>query len=280
MSEAEGGQAHATLGYSTRAACSSALFEPDRNAPDHDHMRTGGPLIMYRRHLLKSTAAFAVAGRKTTPGRVTKAPDCIFTSTVTFIRPQYVAPPQTPERMRTTHNSSHSKHQSTDNARDRGPTAESIVQLRSLLPLPQELITMILDLAEYWVCRSSTLHSHWIYDDGTYRHLSSPPIPRGSDFLHPLRRVVVTIESWNSHKDTWFELTVDEPGGDSDERVRVKIASNIQGIDYTEHRIVIEDKRVLSAALGGDKVSIWATSPRPRWINGVKSVKIEMYVAY
>ena len=79
---------------------------------------------------------------------------------------------------------------------------------------------------------------------------------------------------------TWFELTVGEPGGDSNERVRVTIASNVQGIDYTEHRIVIEDKRVLSAALDEDKVSIWATSPRPGWINSVLSAKVEMYVAY
>ena len=77
MSEGERGQARTTLGY-----------ESDRNAPDHDHM--------YRRHLLKTPAPdpLAVARRKHTHGSITKAPDCISTSTVTVIRTRlsYVTP--------------------------------------------------------------------------------------------------------------------------------------------------------------------------------------------
>lgn len=71
-----------------------------------------------------------------------------------------------------------------------------------------------------------------------------------------MRRVVATIVSWSHNRDTWFELTVDEPGGDNKERMRVTIASDPQRTDYTKHHIVIGDERVLSAALGGDAVSI------------------------
>lgn len=77
--------------------------------------------------------------------------------------------------------------------------------------------------------------------------------------------------------DTWFELTVDGPDG---ERVRVAIANNLQETYSTEHRVVIEDERVLGAALGGDRVSVWALSRRHGRINTVDSAEIGMYVAY
>jgi len=91
--------------------------------------------------------------------------------------------------------------------------------------------------------------------------------------------VVATITSRGGDPDSWFELTVDGPGSDSIERVRVTITSNLQESDYAEHRVVIEDERVLNAALQGDTVSVCAVS-RLSCVNIVASAGIEMYVAY
>lgn len=174
-----------------------------------------------------------------------------------------------------------------DNDGDDGPTTGSIAELRSLLPLPPELTTTILDLAEYWVCASSFRRS-WApgHECCNTRFLTSPPIPRGSDFLHPLRQVAVTIVSrvdgWSGEpSQTWFELTVNEPGSGGGERSRVEIASNPRpGADFVRHRTIVDNERVLSAALQGDTASVWVVSLRHGWLNHVRSVEIEIYVAY
>lgn len=59
------------------------------------------------------------------------------------------------------------------------------------------------------------------------------------------------------------------------------IATNPRpGTDFVKHRIVVEDERVLSVVLQGDTVSVWVVSPRPGWLSDVKSVEIDIYVAY
>ena len=173
---------------------------------------------------------------------------------------------------------------------DNGPTANSIAEVRFLLPLPSELTTAILDLSGYWASTSSFRRS-WApgHEHCNTRFLTSPPIPQGSDFLHPLRQVVVTIVSkvdgWPGEpSQTWFELTIDKPGSagsDGTERARVGIASDpLPGTDFVKHRAIVEDERVLSTALQGDTVSVWVVSPRDGWLNHVRSVEIEIYVAY
>lgn len=146
-------------------------------------------------------------------------------------------------------------------------------------------------MSEYWFCASSFRQS-WAPGHEHYnkRFLTSPPIPLGSDFLHPLRRVAVTTVSRGTTtsgvgpNQAWFELTVNRPGthdSNGGERVRVGIATNPRpGTDFVKHRIVVEDERVLSVVLQGDTVSVWVVSPRPGWLSDVKSVEIDIYVAY
>ena len=171
------------------------------------------------------------------------------------------------------------------------PTPTDIARLRSMLPLPPELVTQILDLAEYWTVSGVTRLDSNQFSDANIRYLQSGHI-EGGDFTHPLRRVVVTTDSkdqgWSSYPETqgtrddswtWFELTLDD-GETDDEIVRVEVVRNIHaGRGFVRHRAVIEDERVLKQAKKGDRLSVWVRAKYPGWKNWVRLVTIEAWSA-
>jgi hypothetical protein len=171
------------------------------------------------------------------------------------------------------------------------PTPQDIALVRSLFPLPPELVTQILDSAEYWALSRVTRPGSTHFRDANVRYLQSPPIQAG-EFTHPLRRLVITTDSkdqgWSSYSEThgtregswtWFELTLDD-GETGDEIVRVEVVRNIHaGQGYVKHRAVIEDERVLKQAKKGDRLSVWVRAMYPGWQNYVRLVKIEAWSA-
>jgi len=171
------------------------------------------------------------------------------------------------------------------------PTPNNIALVRSLFPLPTELVTQILDLAEYWVFLQSIRLDSTHFSNADVRYLQSAPI-QGGEFTHPLRRLVVTTDSrdqgWSSYPETqgtregswtWFELTLDD-GETGDEIVRVEVVRNVHaGRGFERHRAVIEDERVLKQAKKGDQLSVWVRAMYPGWENWVQLVKIEAWSA-
>jgi len=123
------------------------------------------------------------------------------------------------------------------------------------------------------------------------RHLQSPAIQ--GEFLHPLRRLVITTVSkdqgWSSYPEThgtregswtWFELTLDDEDTGI-EIARVEIVKNIHaGTTFDEHRAVIDDERILGQAKKGDKLSVWVRAMYPGWVNRVRLVKIETWSSF
>jgi len=170
-------------------------------------------------------------------------------------------------------------------------TQKDITLVRSLLPLPPELVTQILDHAEYWVYSQRTCSNPGSFYDANIRYLRSGPI-QGGEFTYPLRRLVITTDSkdqgWSSYPEsrgtregswTWFELTLDDRETD-DEIVRVEVVRNIHaGSAFEVHRAVIEDGRILNHARKGDRLSVWARAMYPGWCNNVRLVKIEAWSA-
>lgn len=171
------------------------------------------------------------------------------------------------------------------------PTPTDIALVRSMFPLPPELVTEILDLAKYWVYSRSISSKSHSFENANVRYLRSGRI-QGGEFLHPLRRVVITTESkdqgWSSYPEdrgtrnnswTWFELTLDD-GKTGDEIVRVEVVRNIHaGPTFEKHQAIIEDERILGQAKKGDTLSVWARAKYPGWCNYVRSVGIEAWVA-
>lgn len=172
------------------------------------------------------------------------------------------------------------------------PTAKDIRLVRSMIPLPPELTTLILDNAEYWVYLQKTRSDPGRFSNANDRYLQSGRIP-GGEFSHPLRRLVITTDSkdqgWSSYPEkqgtrenswTWFELTLDD-GENDNEITRVEIVRNIHaGLVFVKHRAVIEDEMVLKHAKEGDRLSVWVRAEYPGWCNNVHSVKIEAWVAF
>ncbi|KAF9785784.1 hypothetical protein BJ322DRAFT_1005403 [Thelephora terrestris] len=171
------------------------------------------------------------------------------------------------------------------------PTPGDIAFVRSIFPLPAELVTEILDLAEYWAYSRVICSDEGRFHDANTRYLQSNPI-QGGDFEHPLRRLVVTTHSkdqgWSSYPEnrgtrdnswTWFELTLDD-GETDDEIVRVEVMRNIHaGSVLEEYRATIEDERILKQAKKGDRLSVWVRAMFPGWCNEVRSAKIEAWAA-
>ena len=172
------------------------------------------------------------------------------------------------------------------------PTPLDITHVRSIFPLPQELVTKILDMAEYWAYSRTVRSEPGHFHNANVRYLQSERI-QGGDFTHPLRRLIVTMDSkdqgWSSYPElhgtrqdswTWFELTLDD-GRTGDEIVRVEVIRNIHaGEIFIQHRIDIEDERVLGQAQKGDLLSVWVRAMYPGWCNHVRSVEIEAWVAH
>ena len=166
-------------------------------------------------------------------------------------------------------------------------TPEDIALVRSSLPLPPELVTQILDCAEYWTLSQAIRSDLVNYTFANKRYLQSPPI-QGGDFAHPLRRLVITTDSkdqgWSSYPETqgtrdgswtWFDLTLDD-GETGDEIVRLEVVRNVHaGKRFETYRAVIEDERILKRARKGDRLSVWARAMYPGWVNYVQSAKIE-----
>ena len=171
------------------------------------------------------------------------------------------------------------------------PAPTDITLVRSLLPLPPELITQILDLAGYWTVSQAICSDSNKFNNANVRYLQSAPI-QGGEFTYPLRRVIVTTDSrdqgWSSYPETqgtrndswtWFELTLDD-GETGDEIVRVEVVRNIHaGRGFVRHQAVIEDERVLKQAKEGDRLSVWVRAMYPGWENWVRMVKIEAWSA-
>ncbi|KAF9647233.1 hypothetical protein BDM02DRAFT_3188152 [Thelephora ganbajun] len=171
-------------------------------------------------------------------------------------------------------------------------TPKDIALVRHMFPrLPPELVTQILDLAEYWAYSQNTCSDFARFHNANTRYLRSEPI-RGGEFTYPLRRLVVTTDSrdqgWSSYPEshgtrknswTWFELTLDD-GETNDEIVRVEVMRNIHaGSIFEKHQAVIEDGRILRQARKGDRLSVWVRAMHPGWCNHVQSVKIEVWSA-
>jgi len=202
-----------------------------------------------------------------------------------------------PLRPRVDHNNHYDRHVS-ERKQENGsedlefhPAPDDIALVRSLFPLPPEPVTKILDLAEYWAYSQATRPDWADFTHANVRYLESPPI-RG-EFLHPLRRLVITTDSrdqgWSSYPETqgtregswtWFELTLDD-GKTGDEIVRVEVVRNVHaGRGFDEHRAVIEDERILNQAKRGDRLSVWVRAMYPGWVNHIRLVKIEAWSAY
>jgi len=175
-------------------------------------------------------------------------------------------------------------------------TPNSIEEVRSLFTsLPPEIITPILDYAQYWAkntCArlnpSPTQHRNC-----NTRYLTTLPLSEGH-FRHPLRQVVITTVSkdqgWSSDNRryhgtreaswTWFELTL-ESQETGEEKYRTEIVRNIHaGAEMVEYRRCINDPRLLELAEKGDTLSVWVRAMFPGWVNYVSSVVIETFVAY
>ena len=180
------------------------------------------------------------------------------------------------------------------NKRKKGPfriTPKDIALVRSMLPLPPELITEILDLAEYWVYSYQIRSDAGRFHNANVQYLQSGPI-QGGDFMYPLRRLVITTDSkdqgWSSYPETqgtregsctWFELTLDD-GATDEEIARVEVMRNIHaGTTFEWYRAVIEDERVLKQAKKGDRLSVWVRAMYPGWCNNVRCVQIEAWSA-
>lgn len=171
------------------------------------------------------------------------------------------------------------------------PAPKDIALVRSMFPLPPELVTHILDFAEYWTYSQRTRSDLIRFYDANARYLRSGPV-RGGQFAYPLRRLVITTDSkdqgWSSYPEsqgtregswTWFELSLDD-GMTGDEIVRVEVVRNIHaGSTFDKHRAVIEDGRVLKQAKRGDRLSVWVRAMYPGWHNLVQSVQIEAWSA-
>jgi len=171
------------------------------------------------------------------------------------------------------------------------PTPNDITLVRSMFPLPPEIVTHILDLAEYWAYSRRIRSDLGRFYDANMRYLRSGLI-QGGEFTYPLRRLVITTDSkdqgWSSYAEsqgtregswTWFELALDD-GNTGDEIVRVEVVRNIHaGLTFEEHRAVIEDRQVLKQAKKGDRLSVWVRAMYPGWCNHVRSVQIEVWSA-
>lgn len=171
------------------------------------------------------------------------------------------------------------------------PTPEDVGLVRSIFPLPPELVTVILDLAEYWAYSQKIRSVAGRFSDADQRYIQSEVI-HGGEFLYPLRRLVITTNSkdqgWSSYPGdqgtrrnswTWFELTLDD-GETGGETARVEVMRNIHGgSEFETHRAVIEDERILKQAKQGDRLSVWVRAKYPGWCNHVQSVKIEVWIA-
>ena len=180
------------------------------------------------------------------------------------------------------------------NEREKEPfrvTPKHIVLVRSMFSLPPELVTQILDLAEYWFYSQTANLAANRLRDANVQYLRYGPI-QGGDFTYPLRRIVITTVSkdqgWSSYPETqgtregswtWFELTLDD-GKTDDEIARVEIVRNIHaGSEFERYRAVIEDERILKQAKAGDNLSVWARAMYLGWCNHVRSVQIEAWSA-
>lgn len=184
-----------------------------------------------------------------------------------------------------------------DDDRDQTVTADSVKAVRSYFSskLPPELVTEILDLAQYWVSDITIREEPRVktFSNANVRYLSTDPL-LGGDFTHPLRQVVVTTVSkdqgWSNDASrfggtyeaswTWFELSLENPQT-GEEKYRMDVVRNVHaGKKFTEHVTYLNDPRLFELAEAGDVISVWVRASFPGWVNHVKSVSIETFVAY
>ena len=171
------------------------------------------------------------------------------------------------------------------------PTSKGVASVRSMLPLPPELVNQIFYLAEYWGF-SKSIDQDWCrFYRCEERVLRSKPI-KGGDFAYPLRRVVVKMDSrditWEQDTIdierpekswTWAYLSIDNGGADG-VIARVEVVKNIDvGRDYGVYRAIIEDEVFLKQARKGDTLSVWIKAKSPGWHILVRWVSIEYWVA-
>ncbi len=170
------------------------------------------------------------------------------------------------------------------------PTPNDIALVRCMFPLSPELVTQILDLAEYWVYSQKSRSVYYFFHHANERYLLSEPI-QGGDFMYPLRRVVITTvskhegfhsspankvspNSWN-----WFELTLDD-GKTGNEIARVEVESIHSGREFERHQVAIDDELILKQATKGNQLCVWVRAVYPGWHSFyVRSVKIETWSA-
>jgi hypothetical protein len=174
-------------------------------------------------------------------------------------------------------------------------TPDSIMEVRSLFSIPPELVTPILDYAQYWVRQTSTHQSPGleIFYNCNTRYLRTPPLA-GGQFTHPLRQVVITTlskdQGWSSDDPryhgtreaswTWFELTL-EDHETGEEKYRTEIVRNIHaGTEVNQHVKCINDSHLIGLAEKGDTLSVWVRAMYMGWSNQVRSVTVETFVAY
>jgi hypothetical protein len=206
-------------------------------------------------------------------------------------------------------------------------TREEIYQAAFLLrqKLPAELVPAILDYAECWFKTTSimerdiqvTEYDLIKRDDGNggtrdegVRYLFTDPIGmEGLSGLHPVRRVVFTIESndqgqswdrdWHGtydHSWTWFEAVVSNFDEEDDAPLREgkRILCNLHASRAPMRHVVewdhADEERKYPFSEGGDaewverlvrgqRIGITAWARFPGWTNSVQSAKIEVYTA-
>ena len=169
------------------------------------------------------------------------------------------------------------------------PTSKGVALVRSMLPLPPELVNQIFYLAEYWGY-SGSINDDWCrFYRGEHRFLRSKPI-KGGDFAYPLRRVVVKMDSsdiiWEQDTIqrpekswTWAYLSIGN-GETDDETARVGVVKNTDvGWNFSAYRVIIEDEEFLKQARKGDTLSVWIKAKSPAWHIHVRWVSIEYWVA-
>lgn len=172
------------------------------------------------------------------------------------------------------------------------PNSVQAVRLVLLQRLPAELVTLILELAQYWICSVTARQEQTPkrFSNANFRYLRTEPLNSG-DLMRPLRRVTITTiskdQGWSGEPEnhgtytaswTWFELTLDSPSGE--EKYRTEIVRNVHaGESFLKHVRDVNDPELFALAEKGDTLSVWVRAKYPGWANHVDSVEIKTYVA-
>ena len=171
------------------------------------------------------------------------------------------------------------------------PGSEDVERVRFILSrrsLPQELVTPILDLAEYWAYSKETC----LYDP---HDLCFKFKFKGGEFPHPLRRLVITLvpegppprNLYHFRGVTCFfttvELALDDEETDG-ETLKMKTTFLVPRSSWRcpLFQAIIKDEKILRRVKKGKRLSVRFESQMrcAQYLAHIKDVEIETGVAY